>query len=165
MFGTDRRKEANRDSVDIQEASLFVGALLVLYIYTNTLDLGIAGDIWPNVSAQAIRTQTQPTERFKVYMEMYQVADRLMVDDMVTFVTNKIIDLVSPLVKAGGCKAGLEIMQAIFENISNTAKVRVDLVVLLVVQKRQGYQYTRMPGMKELLEKHEPAAWAVGICK
>ena len=98
-------------------------------------------------------------------MELYQVADRLMVDDMVTFVGDKIVELVSPLVKANGTKDGLEMMQGIFENIPNTAKARVNLAVLLVMQKRQGYTYSRMPGMKELLEKHEPAAWAVGTCK
>lgn len=139
--------------------------MLVLYIYTNTLDLSIAADIWPNNAAQTNRVKGQPTECFKVYVELYQVADRLMVDDMVTFVGDKIVELVSPLVKANGTKDGLEMMQGIFENIPNTAKARVNLAVLLVMQKRQGYTYSRMPGMKELLEKHEPAAWAVGTCK
>ena len=159
-MGIDRWQEANKDAVDIKEASPFAVALLVVYIYTNTLDFKILLDIWPIFSKDIRGATDQQKELFKVYMELYQIGDRFMIDDMISFVSDRIVNLASPHVKTTNSKIGLEIMRTVYDTISHTAKLRVALTVMFVDHKKKGYAVAKE--MEQLVAKHEPAAWGVG---
>jgi hypothetical protein len=82
--------EAHTSKIDIKETRVELLAVVLRYMYTGEVKTNSWAVVWNGVTVEAPKAETWPTQSIEFLIELYGLADRLMMPYLMTAINSKV---------------------------------------------------------------------------